>query len=62
MWVRFLEPYLFHVSARVSLSYRAGCVYNVPRACGQAAIAAGKAEVMRKQSRSTRVEIANAQG
>jgi hypothetical protein len=44
MWVRFTSEFRWKptpVSAKV---YPAGWIENVPRACGEAAIAAGKAE------------------
>lgn len=56
MWVRFLEPYEYRPSLRVSLHYKAGHVYNVPSQAGNAAIASGKAEKMRKTTRHAAVE------
>ena len=56
MWVRFLEPYQYRPSLRVSVHYKAGHVYNVPTLCAQAAIAEGKAEKMKKTNRSAKVE------
>ncbi len=56
MWVRFLEPYQYRPSLRVSVHYKAGHIYNVPTPCAEAVISAGKAEKMRKPSRSAKVE------
>ncbi|MFN6950980.1 MAG: hypothetical protein ACK4NE_00090 [Albidovulum sp.] len=60
MWVRFLEPFNYRVNARVSISYKAGGAYNVPRGCADEAIAAGKADKMCKPTRSSAVEVDDA--
>jgi hypothetical protein len=47
MRVRFKELFLWHVpdrKGRVTVAYEAGREYTVKRACGEEAIAAGKAE------------------
>jgi hypothetical protein len=56
MWVRFLEPFQYRPSARVSIHYKANHDYNVPTPCADQAIAQGKAMKMRKPTRSAPVE------
>lgn len=50
-WVRFTERFLWDPperKGRVTISYEAGSVFNVPRACATAALAAGKGTPAKK--------------
>jgi hypothetical protein len=43
MWMRFLSDYDWKPRPQVTISFKAGGVHNVTRACAEAAIAASKA-------------------
>jgi hypothetical protein len=43
MWVRFTGEFWWRPRRQVRVRYRAGTTANVTRACGQAAIGAGRA-------------------
>ena len=44
MWVKFTAEFWWRVKPQVKIRYRPSKAVNVPRACGEAAIAAGKAD------------------
>lgn len=48
MWVRFTSDFDFKPTPQATIAYKAGMVANVTRACATLAVAAGKADRLRK--------------
>lgn len=56
MWVKFTAPFDYKPKRSVTLSYKAGDLVNVVRACGEAAIAVKAAVEHKKTSRDSEPE------
>lgn len=53
-WVKFTDTFWYRATPQVKTRYKADTTSNVPSACADAAVKAGKAVRMRKASKSTR--------
>jgi len=63
MWVTFKRDFDWKPTAQVTITYRAGRQENVPRAAGEAAIAAGAAdEVVKAPSRKAKASEDGGEG
>lgn len=53
-WVTFTADFLFHVTARSSIAYKAGMTVSVVRRCADEAVAAGVAKAVKAPSRGNK--------